>query len=194
MHKLTQRSVLNAFQNSQWCSYTLYSTKYFSKYSNRPSKQKFPKSGDWLWVPSKTGSFYQKTGRLEPKAKLWLAEPLLHCLIYIKGIQVLHTSSMNLRVHFSTPFWKWFHNQNFRLDVNKNPIQNRLQITGDSIRVFRYEKLGEMQKSRRIAKKTGAKGKETRRFDKFMITERFAFINRETRRYKPKPRDLEGPQ
>ena len=39
-----------------------------------------------------------------------------------------------------------------------------------------------MQKSRRIAKKTGDKGKETRRFDNFVITGRSAFINRETGR------------
>ena len=39
-----------------------------------------------------------------------------------------------------------------------------------------------MQKSRRIAKKTGDKGKETRRFDKLVITGRSAFINRETGR------------
>ena len=56
----------------------------------RPSSQKFPNSGDWLWVPSKTGSFYLKTGRLESKAKLWLAGSLLHCPDIYKG----HTSSL----------------------------------------------------------------------------------------------------
>ena len=38
-----------------------------------------------------------------------------------------------------------------------------------------------MQKSWQIARKTGDKGKETRRFDKFVITRRFAFINWEIR-------------
>ena len=33
----------------------------------------------------KTGSFYLKTRRLEPKAKLWLAEPLVHCPDIYKG-------------------------------------------------------------------------------------------------------------
>ena len=52
-----------------------------------------------------------------------------------------------------------------------------------------------MQKSRRIVRKktkTGDKSKEAGRFDKFVITRRFAFINRETGRCKPKPRDLGG--
>ena len=49
-----------------------------------------------------------------------------------------------------------------------------------------------MQKSRRIAKKTGDKGQETKRFDKFVITRRFVFIDRETERYEPTPGDLEG--
>ena len=44
----------------------------------------------------------------------------------------------------------------------------------------------EMQKNRQIVKKTGGKGKETRRFDKFVITRKFAFINQESGRYKPK--------
>ena len=57
---------------------------------------------------------------------------------------------------------------------------------------FDTKKIGEMQESKRIAKKTGDKSKETGRFDKFVINERFAFINRETGRYKPKPGDLEG--
>ena len=49
-----------------------------------------------------------------------------------------------------------------------------------------------MQESKRIAKKTGDKSKEIRRFDKFVITRRFASINQETGRYKPCPGDLEG--
>ena len=59
-------------------------------------------------------------------------------------------------------------------------------MTGNSIQVFQYKKFGEMQKSWQIVKKTGDKGKQIRRFDKFVITRRLAFINWETRRYKPK--------
>ena len=46
-----------------------------------------------------------------------------------------------------------------------------------------------MQKNWQIAKKMGDKGKEIRRFDKFVITGKFAFINQESGRYKPKPGD-----
>ena len=53
-----------------------------------------------------------------------------------------------------------------------------------------------MQKSRQIAKKKEDKGKETRRFDKFVITGRFAFDNQEiqtkTKRLPAKLGDLEG--
>ena len=59
-------------------------------------------------------------------------------------------------------------------------------MIGNSIRVFQYKKFGEIQKSRQIVKNTGDKGKQIRRFDRFVITRRLAFLNRETRRYKPK--------
>ena len=43
-----------------------------------------------------------------------------------------------------------------------------------------------MQKSRQIVKNKGDKGKQIRRFDRFVITRRLPFLNWETRRYKPK--------
>ena len=49
-----------------------------------------------------------------------------------------------------------------------------------------------MQKSRRIAEKTGDKGQETKPFDKFVITGKFVFNDWETERYKPTPGDLQG--
>ena len=42
------------------------------------------------------------------------------------------------------------------------------------------------------SEKAGDKGKETRKFEKLVITGRFGFINRETGKYKPKPGGLEG--
>ena len=43
-----------------------------------------------------------------------------------------------------------------------------------------------MQKSRQIVKNTGDKDKQIRKFDKFVIIRRLAFLIWETRRYKTK--------
>ena len=155
---------------------------------------KIPKSGDWLWVPSKTRSFYLKTGRLEPKAKLWLAEPLFH----YSGIYKGHTSSSYKFDESSCAFFdailEMIPPSEFPIGCKQKPDSKPITDNGWLNSGFRYEKLEEVQKNRRITKKAGDKSKETRRFDKFVITGRFAFINPETERYKPKPGDLEGLQ
>ena len=112
-------------------------TRQYPSNNHRPSNQKFSKSGDWLWVPSKTGSFYIKTGRLEPKAKLWLAEPLLHCPDIYKG----HTSSSYKFGESLCPFFdailEMISPSEFRIGCKKPITDNGWFNSGFSIRKIR---------------------------------------------------------
>ena len=76
-------------------------------------------------VTSKTGSFYLKTRRLEPKAKLWLAEPLLHCPDKISSEEISSYKFDESSCAFFDAILKMISPSEFLLDVNKNRIQNR---------------------------------------------------------------------